>query len=539
MNVIPSVATPPRPATEPGTDTRELAPLAANALAPPEAREEDVPPIAPPPGKPWRYLLLLACVLTLLIAGVIEYRWRMERPFPVNVTRAMVRTVTETIAATGRVAGKREAPVGAQNPGVVRELRVREGDAVEQGQVIAQIENTVAAAQFAQAQEMLATARARQTETASGARKSETDAARARVRQAEAAVREAESGKRQAETAQAEAAAAVRQAQARRDLAARNRDRMENLYREGAVAAVEADRAMMEFTAADADLTAAEERMKSARAGIEGAQSGINAAREAARAVEAELRTLQSGPKPETVRVASRQVREAEEAVRVARAQVRSSVIRAPFRGTVTAILAEVGASVGPGSGIVRLVQTGAPEIRMDVDEGNLPGLRVGQRAVITSTAYRTERFEAKVARIGAQVDAARGTVEVVVAAPNAPDWMRPGQTLNVNIVTEEAARRLLIPTAALRSDGDHRFVLVVLNGRAVRQVVLPGEVTGDRVTILEGLKGDEQIIADPTLKFAAGAKVRVLPDRKEELRERYFGSDPAGDAATRKGAAR
>ena len=381
-----------------------------------------------------------------------------------------------------------------------------------QGQVIAQIQNTVVLAQLAQSEDTLATMRARQAETASRPRSSEMEAAWARVRQAGASARQAESVKRQTETALSQASATVRQALARRDLAAKNRDRNDSLYRQGAIAAIEADKAALEFTATDADLSAARAGVKNARAGIDGARSGVDSARQAVRAAEAQRDTLRSGAKPETVAVANRQVQEAEKAVRVARAQVRSSTIHAPFGGTVTAILSEVGASVGPGSGIVRLVQTGTPEIRMDVDEGNLPDLHPGQRAIVTSSAYRKERFEARVSRIGAQVDAARGTVEVVVTTPNAPGWIRPGQTLNINIVTAEAAHRLMIPTAALRSDGDRRFVLLAVGGRAVRQVVLPGEIAGGQITILEGLKGDERVIANPALPLAAGARIRIRP---------------------------
>lgn len=445
-------------------------------------------------------------VIICLAFGIVAFiGWRTSQPFPVHITRPVLRTVTETVAATGRVAGHRETAVGAQDSGVITILRFQSGDTVTQGQVIAQIQNTVAVARLAQAGELLATMRARAVETAAGPRSSEMDAAWARVRQAESA-------QRKSETVLAQAAATIRQARARRNLAAKNRDRNESLYRQGAVAAIEADKAALKFTAAEADLSSSEEGVKSARAGIQGERSGVEAAREAVRTAKSERYTLQSGAKPETVTVASRQVQEAEKAVRVARAQVRSSTIRAPFSGTITAILSEVGASVGPGSGIVRLVQTGTPEIRMDVDEGNLPDLRLGQRAIVTSSAYRKGRFEGQVARIGAQVDAARGTVEVAVSSPNAPDWIRPGQTLNVNIVTADAARRLMIPATALRSDGDRRFVMLAVDGRAARQVVLPGEIAGDRVTILEGLKGDERIIADPALPFAAGPRCGFAP---------------------------
>ena len=61
---------------------------------------------------------------------------------------------------------------------------------------------------------------------------------------------------------------------------------------------------------------------------------------------------------------------------------------------------------------------------------GSPLGFAVGERVVVTSTAYRKDSFEAKVSRIGAQVDQARGTVEVVVVALHPPLWIRPGLSL-------------------------------------------------------------------------------------------------------------
>jgi HlyD family secretion protein len=437
-------------------------------------------------------------------------RWRAVQPVPVSVTTPVVRSVTETIAVTGRVAGYRETLVGSQNAGILRELRVQAGDRIRKGGLLAKMESAVALTHLALAQKTLTTVRARRTEIARGPRTSEVDAARARVAQAVASSAEALAAVDEALPTLPQAQAAVAQMQARRDLASRDQTRQIALYRDGATAAVEVEKATVAFEAAAADLTVARQKVLVARASIGAARSRAAAAAALARAVRADRRTLEAGPKPETVAVADRQVREAVEAIRVARAQVRTSDVLAPFAGTITAILAQVGTSVGPGGGIVKLVQTGNPEIRMDVDESNLPQLRVGERVVVTSAAYRNDAFEATVSRIGAQVDDARGTVEVVAAAPQAPLWIRPGQTLNVNIVTGEAVRRLFIPTVALRSDGDRHYVIDAAGGRARWQMVLPGEVAGNQVTVLEGLRGGEQIVTDPKIPFTAGAALKI-----------------------------
>jgi multidrug resistance efflux pump len=109
----------------------------------------------------------------------------------------------------------------------------------------------------------------------------------------------------------------------------------------------------------------------------------------------------------------------------------------------VTEILTEAGGVTGPGQPILRLVRTGRPEIRVDVNETNLGKLSEGQKAIITSEAFPGESFGASVRQIGARVDEVSGTVEVRLDPQKPPAWLRPGQTVSANIIISEGRERL------------------------------------------------------------------------------------------------
>ncbi|HLV79320.1 MAG TPA: efflux RND transporter periplasmic adaptor subunit, partial [Chthonomonadaceae bacterium] len=410
-----------------------------------------------------RWIALLAAVLLITALGI---EW-LGRPLSVPGLRPELRTYQETLAASGRVAGRRESAVGAQGQGIVSELWVRKGDTVRQGEALARIEDQVAASQAQQAQQAVRSAQAQLAQALMSARPSERDAARARVRQAESSVRaqarqvaRAQAAARQADALAQERAgeiqralAVVSQAQSKQELARKTLDRTAYLYKEGAVSSQTLDQAQEEEKVAVAAQATAGEDVGIAQANLEAARAALLAAQQDVRAGQADLaatraalaasqaeqRTTDAPPRQENVAFARQRVREAEAALRVAREQVQTFIVRAPFAGTITEILAEKGAPAGPG-GVLRLVQTGRPEIHLDVDENNLADLRTGQRAVITSAAYRTAHFEGRVTQVGPKVDPARGTVEVTVVAPDPPDWLLPGQTVNVNIVLAEAA---------------------------------------------------------------------------------------------------
>jgi HlyD family secretion protein len=449
-------------------------------------------------------------LLAAVAAGIALFlRWRAAQPVPVVVIHPQPRPITETVAASGQVGGKRETTVGSQIQGVVAQLWVDESAVVRRGQPLARIQSDTQQAQVQQAEQALRTARAQLVEAAAGPRPSEVNAARAQVTQAEATVRQRAAAVQQARSM-------VAQAEARRDLARQNLERDRYLLQQGAIARQEVDQAESAYRTAVAEVAAAQDAVRTAQANRAAAEAALAAAR-------AQLRTVEAGPRAETVAVARQRVRDAEAALRVAEAQARNAIVRAPYAGTITQILAWPGTLVGLNSGVVRLVQTGLPEIRVDVDESNLAALKVGQRAVITSSTFRDVRLGARVTRIGAQVDPTRGTVTITLIPDKEPAWLRPGQTVNVNIVTGQGVTRLLIPRSAVQRQGGAvattqtgntpSIVLVVRDGRAVAQQVILGPVEGDLVPVLEGLTAHDPVVRDAD-KVQPGAAVRIRAGR-------------------------
>ncbi|GAB4453808.1 MAG: hypothetical protein OHK0029_07320 [Armatimonadaceae bacterium] len=456
----------------------------------PEPKEPDEPDEPDKPRRfPWWWLLLLAVVL---VGGF--FAWRFFRPTPVTVVTPTVRTITETITASGQVTGRRETAVGAQAAGIVQELRVEEGDRVTRGQALALLRNQVVEAQVQQARQALETVRAQLREAEAGALPSELAASRAQVRQAEAAERQ-----RQAQVAQARAQ--LSQAQARLELARETLERYRYLYNEGAVARQELDQEQADYEVAAADVRSAEENVDLARANLEAARAATAAAR-------ANFQTLEAVPREEVVAVARQRVEDARAALEVAEEQAQNTVVRAPFAGTVTEVLAEVGTPVGNGS-VVRLVETGLPEIVVEVDETNLDRLAVGQRTVITSTSFPDARLEGTLTELGAEVDPARGVVEARITPQSDPAWLRPGLTLTVNIVTAEDVERLTVPRTALKRIGDQRAVYQIADGTVKAVPVTVGTVEGEVVPVTRGLERDTPIIQDAS-RVQEGERVQA-----------------------------
>jgi HlyD family secretion protein len=401
----------------------------------------------------------------VLVAILAAALWFVRRPKVVAVAHPARVSLTETIASSARVGGVQESAIGAQFAGTVEHLFVKAGDRVKAGQPIATLKNDVTQQQKMQAQTAVQTARARLAQVSKNPLRSEVDEAVHQV---------------------AEAKAQVTQVNAELQLAAKQFERTRQMFGQGLIARSGFD---------------------SAQSNQESLQSRLQAAKATVKVREAKVETLQHGPQAEDVQVARAQLGEAQQALEVADKQQKEATVKAPFAGVITAVNAEQGQTVGT-NGVVNLVSDDL-EIRVDLDESNLADLEVGQKAILSSSAFGGKSFEGRLTDIGAAVDEARGIVTVKITPDNPPDWLRPGQTVNVNLVTNEKADRLVIPSTAVLRQGSRSVVMAVDGGRVVERAVVTRPAVPQGIPIASGLAESDEVVVVPS-EVKAGETVRV-----------------------------
>jgi HlyD family secretion protein len=333
------------------------------------------------------------------------------------------------------------------------------------------------------------------------------------VQQARAQLAQQRSSLLQAEQAVGQARAHLNQLHEERDLAAVQLTRSVELMASGLISRAEHDEARTRARVAEERVAAQQHAIAVAGSAVQALRGGVSAAEANVSAQEARLRTVEAGARVEDVEVARERIREAEQGLVVARQQAQEATVVAPFEGIVTRIVAEIGQTAG-AQGILTLVSR-ALEIRLDVDESHLADLGLGQPAVISSSTFPGSTFRGTVSKLAAAVDQARGTVTVTVTPVDPPAWLRPGQTVNVNVITHPSVSRLLVPATAIRRTGERSAVLVVRDGRAIEQTVLTRPATDSGVPVLSGLPPEALVIRDPR-GITAGDRVRATGGARE-----------------------
>lgn len=194
-----------------------------------------------------------------------------------------------------------------------------------------------------------------------------------------------------------------------------------------------------------------------------------------------------------------------------ARQKLTDYVLTAPLDGTVLRQDGEVGEIVAAGQILFWVGKETPLRIVAEVDEEDIPTVRVGQRALLTADAFGTRVFEGAIKEITPKGDPVNKNYRVRISVPNDTP-LRIGMTTEVNIVVRKEERALLVPFSALRKG----VVFVVENGRARRRPVIPGIVGERSIQIKDGLVLGELVVLAPPPGLKDGDRVRVKAREKK-----------------------
>jgi RND family efflux transporter MFP subunit len=199
-------------------------------------------------------------------------------------------------------------------------------------------------------------------------------------------------------------------------------------------------------------------------------------------------------------------------------------VLRAPFTGVVISKDSQPGEMISPISagggftrtGICTLVDMSSLEIEVDVNESYIQRVRVDQYVEARLEASPDWAIPSRVIAIIPAADRQKATVKVRIAFQQAdarilPDMGVKVAFFNADPVTDETEKEPLgvrVPTTAVRSEGEEKFIFVVRDGVAQLSKVTLKASYGNDVYISSGLKPGEDFVVEVTPELKDGARV-------------------------------
>lgn len=179
-------------------------------------------------------------------------------------------------------------------------------------------------------------------------------------------------------------------------------------------------------------------------------------------------------------------------------------VVRSPIDGTVTARNAAPGLLVQPGATPAPITVSDTRSLWMvaNVDEYDIPLLRVGQTVRVTVLAYPGQVFTGRLSQIGAAVDPSTHRIAVRADIADPQHRLKAQMLATFVIETGTVARSVGVPINGVIREGDGTMVaFVTRDGRRFeRRTVRTGVEQGRYVQILSGLSAGEQVATDGAL---------------------------------------
>ncbi len=400
-----------------------------------------------------RSIVIIVGVVLIIAAVIALLGWQSRTAKAATTSRLQTATVQRgtlvaTVNAAGNVAAPTQAALSFQTSGRVSRVNVQVGDAVKQGQVLMELDSTDQQLALKTAQTSLASAQASfdAAKISNGENGDQLTAARAALDKAQVA---------------------LDQAQAAYNIVAWRPD--------------------IGATSQAAALQSATVDYQSALATFKSTAAGIN---------DTALRT------------AAAQLDSAQVAVDQAQVNLTRTKIVAPFDGVVSTVNYSMGDSTG-SSAAVGIVNLSNLQISVTVAEVDLPKIKVGETAQVTYDALPGKTYNARVLQIGPVGTVTQGVVNypVTVALTDADSAVKPGMTANLAVAVDQRQDVLIVPTRAVRTQGNQKVVTVLNKDQTIVAPVTTGLSNDQSVEITNGLQEGDVVVLNATQTQGANSR--------------------------------
>jgi HlyD family secretion protein len=473
----------------------------------------------------WRGLLLglgagaaLATVLTHLPSQPKADATAKSAPPPagqsVSLATVQQAAIAQTLSTQGTVDSSDWVAVFPKASGVqIQEIRVKEGDRVEAGQVIAVLDNSVQQDRLNQADSQIRSASA------------QVESSDAQFAAAEAQVASARAQVNSVKTTVQQRQAKLEQKQHNLEKAVADLKRYEGLQKDGAISAFALDGYRNQRSTAEDDVNAAKADLAQAKADVVKSESDVIKAQADREKVRAD------GSKASADKQANVDNRNA-----ISTQAQQSLLVTAPTSGILSkknpndsSKVADVGSLTG-NAPLFYIQPDNALELQVKVPESLLAQLRSGALATITSDADPSLKLQGRVREVNPTIDPQTRQATVKIGLPS-QGRLKPGMFLRAQITVSNTPS-LVVPAKAVLPQANGQKIVYVLPAGAdtvKAQPVQVGDPQDGQIAIQTGLKvGDRVVVAGAGYvkdgervtvvdESAVDAKPETKPDAKPE----------------------
>lgn len=370
---------------------------------------------------------------------------------PVQVEVAKMGLVTSEAGFSAKLAPSEEVQVSSKVNGKITALPVKLGQYVKQGELLFSIDEQDIKNSIAQAEASYKLSQASLNQAKNNSSQG-LEQARNSLKQAEQALADAQL----------------------------NQQRMQQLFKEGAISAQQNEQAQSSLTNAQTAYANAQEALQAAQQ-----QSGIQ--------------------------VSEASVTQSAVSLQTAREQLANAVVKAPISGYVSAVKGAVGQFASSQGPVVVMVNTNPLIVKANLSEAEITTVKVGTAAKVSVTSLNKE-LDAKVTAVSPVMDSMLKAYPIEITIPNPTNELKADMVVNVKFQGQNAGKteKLVVSRKAV-FDRDGKQYVFVINGDVAKEVeVTTGESSSDQIEVLTGISQGDQVVVKGQTLLKEGSKVSI-----------------------------
>lgn len=216
---------------------------------------------------------------------------------------------------------------------------------------------------------------------------------------------------------------------------------------------------------------------------------------------EAELSLKQAATRSTDIDLAKAEILSAEGQFQLASSNFEHTILRAPSSGTITKVDIKIGELAQALKNVMILQDVKNVYLETNINEANIANIKTGALVDITFDAFSSENvFKGRILEIDPSSTLVSGVVNYkVTASIDSKPELRPGMTANMTILVTEKDNVLVIPSRAIIKSDEAKNVRIVTNtkNKTFKEIPIISGLEGDGglVEIMSGLKENDEIV--------------------------------------------
>ncbi|MED4583988.1 efflux RND transporter periplasmic adaptor subunit [Brevibacillus choshinensis] len=210
------------------------------------------------------------------------------------------------------------------------------------------------------------------------------------------------------------------------------------------------------------------------------------------------------------VEEANAEVQQANVQLTRAKQEAADAVLKAPFSGVVAAIPQAQSEQTGPGSEVIRLVDTSEWLVKLQVESEQISSWQAG--AAVTVIAPDGSQAEGKVTFVSPVMDQGLGTYPVEVTVTGSDVNWKGGMTVTCQYALE-SKDVALVPVSSVGISEEENYVLKIIENTVEKTPIKVGAIHGTFYEVVEGLEVGDQIVGSGLSYLVDGEAVKVADE--------------------------